>query len=161
MIARVCSVLGGLIAGIATARTLGPQGRGEYFAVMTAAAIMAQACNFGLGSSNVFLGRARDRTRIAPLLVNSMALAAALALVATAVVLLWGNPIGHALGVPSSTLWALGIIAAATLLWNLGASLLVAEERFAALNLWQVANAALAEASSSPAPCGALRCRRS
>jgi O-antigen/teichoic acid export membrane protein len=143
MIARVCTVIAGLIAGIATARTLGPQGRGEYFAVMTAAAIMAQACNFGLASSNVFLG-ARDRTRIGPLLVNSMALAAALAVAATAIVLLWGHPIGNALGVPPSTLWAIGIIAAATLLWNLGASLLVAEERFAALNLWQVANAVLA-----------------
>ena len=63
MVARVCSLIGGLITGIVTARALGPQGRGEYFAVTTAAAILAQACNFGLGSSNVFLG-ARDRARM-------------------------------------------------------------------------------------------------
>jgi O-antigen/teichoic acid export membrane protein len=142
VVARMCTVIGGLVAGIVTARSLGPQGRGQYFAVMTAAAIIAQACNFGLGSSNVFLG-ARDRTQIGPLLGNSVVLAAVVAVVATAIVLIWGNPISGKLGVPSSTLWAIGIIAAATLLWNLGASLLVAEERFGALNLWQIANTVL------------------
>ena len=75
--------------------------------------------------------------------MNSVLLAVALAAVATAIVLIWGHQISAALGVPSSTLWAIGIIAAATLLWSLGASLLVAEERFGALNLWQISNTLL------------------
>jgi O-antigen/teichoic acid export membrane protein len=44
-------------------------------------------------------------------------------------------------------LWAVGIIGAATLLWNLGASLLVATERFLALNFWQVSQGLLALAA--------------
>ena len=76
--------------------------------------------------------------------MNSAVLAVALAVLATTILLIWGKPVSDAIGVPSSTLWAIGIIAAASLLWNLGASLLIAEERFGALNLWQVATTVLA-----------------
>src|SRR5580704_1130481 len=74
MLARVCILAGGLVTGIASARALGPAGRGQYFTVTTAAAIIAQIGNLGFTSSNVFLG-ARDHARIRPLLVNSALLA--------------------------------------------------------------------------------------
>jgi O-antigen/teichoic acid export membrane protein len=143
MAARVCVLAGGLVSGIVTARALGPSGRGQYFAVTTAAAILAQLSSLGLTSSNVFLG-ARDLARIRPLLMNSLALAAALALVSAAVVAACGVPLATAIGVPPSMLWAICLIGAAMLLWSLATSLLVAEERFAALNVWQVVNALVA-----------------
>ena len=62
MIARVCILAGGLIDGHRhRARTRTAWAAAQYFAVTTAAAIVAQVANFGLTSSNVFLG-ARDRT---------------------------------------------------------------------------------------------------
>jgi O-antigen/teichoic acid export membrane protein len=140
MLARVCILAAGLVTGIASARTLGPEGRGQYFAVTTAAAIIAQAANLGLTSSNVFLG-ARDHARIRPLLLNSTALAVGLGLLGACVVAVWGTQAGRFLGVPRVMLWAICAIGAATLLWSLATSLLIAAERFAALNVWQVASA--------------------
>ena len=146
MLARVSVLVCGLVTGIATARALGPEGRGQYFAVTTVAAIIAQAANLGLSSSNVFLG-ARDHARIRPLLANSIALAVALALVGVGAVGLWGAAAGRLVGVPPDMLRTAAVIGAAALLWTLATSLLVATERFAALNLWQVVNALAAVAA--------------
>ncbi|HEY7996435.1 MAG TPA: hypothetical protein VIE14_06180 [Steroidobacteraceae bacterium] len=154
MLARVCILAGGLATGIITARALGPEGRGQYFAVTTAAAILAQLASLGLTSSNVFLA-ARDRGRIRPLLVNSVLLSLAFALICGCIVALWGRQLGLAFGVPRPMLGALCIIGVATLLWNLASSLLVAAERFAALSLWQVLNALAAVAAI--AVCAARR----
>lgn len=140
MLARVCILAGGLVTGIVSARALGPEGRGQYFAATTAAAIIAQAANLGLTSSNVFLG-ARDHARIRPLLVNSTAFAAGLGLLGACAVAVWGVQAGRMLGVPRVMLWAICVIGAATLLWNLATSLLIAAERFTALNTWQVGGA--------------------
>ena len=141
-LARLCVIACGVVTGIATARALGPQGRGQYFAVVTAAGLISQTLNLGLTSSNVFLG-ARDRASIWPLLMNSVWLAAGAAAVGCGAVLMFGPKLVRALVVPDEMLWAVCIISAATLLWNLVLSLLVAMERFAATNLWQVGNALL------------------
>ena len=140
ILARVCVLAGGLATGIASARALGPEGRGEYFTVTTVAAIIAQVTNLGFTSSNVFLG-ARDHARIRPLLVNSVVLAALAGLLGAVCVFL-GRPHLSALSaMPPVMLWAICALGAATLLWNLATSLLVAAERFAALNIWLVVSA--------------------
>jgi len=154
MASRLCVLAGGLVTGIVTARALGPSGRGQYFAVTTAAAIIAQVSSLGLTSSNVFLG-ARDRARIRPLLVNSASLAAALAVLSVCVVIVWGAQLAVAIAVPRAMLWAVCAIGAATLLWSLATSLLVAAERFAALNVWQVVNALVT--SVAIVACASLR----
>ncbi|MGH8139426.1 MAG: lipopolysaccharide biosynthesis protein [Steroidobacteraceae bacterium] len=140
--ARICVLVCGLITGIASARALGPVGRGQYFAVTTLSAMIAQTVNFGLTSSNVFLG-ARDSRRLWPLLMNSVYLACGLVLISAATVALGGVRLGAVIGVPSEMIWAVCLIGPAMLLWNLAASLLVAEQRFHALNLWQAANAVI------------------
>ncbi|HEX4389512.1 MAG TPA: glycosyltransferase [Steroidobacteraceae bacterium] len=142
LIARVCVIAGGAIGGIVTARALGPTGRGQYFAVVTAATLIAQVLNLGLTSSNVFLG-ARERATIWPLLVNSVWLSLAAAVFGFALIAAAGPGLSRLLQVPESMLWSIGLLSAGTLLWNLAASLLVACERFAALNSWQTLNAAL------------------
>jgi len=146
LLARLCVLAGGLATGIASARALEPAGRGQYFTVTTAAAIVAQVANLGLTSSNVFLG-ARDATRIRALLVNSTVLSLVVALLGTAAVLLWGDALAAALKLPRAMLWPLCLLAPALLLWNLATSLLVAAERFSALNTWQVLNTAAAVAA--------------
>jgi antigen flippase len=52
---RFVLILAGLLTSIITARYLGPAGRGDYFFVMTVAAVLSQLCNFGLQSSNTYL----------------------------------------------------------------------------------------------------------
>jgi O-antigen/teichoic acid export membrane protein len=143
MAARVCVLAGGLVTGIVTARSLGPSGRGQYFAATTVATILAQLATLGMTSSNVFLG-ARDRSRIRPLLVNSFALAVALGVVSSCVVAGWGSLLADSTGIPGSMLWAVCLLSAATLLWTLATTLLVAAERFAAMNTWQVVNTLVA-----------------
>ena len=142
LIARVCVIAGGAIGGIVTARALGPTGRGQYFAVVTAATLIAQVLNLGLTSSNVFLG-ARDRATIWPLLVNSVWLTLVAAVLGFALVAAAGPELSRLLELPESMLWSISLLSAGTLLWNLAASLLVAGERFAALNTWQTLNAGL------------------
>jgi O-antigen/teichoic acid export membrane protein/glycosyltransferase involved in cell wall biosynthesis len=141
MLARVCILAAGLVTGIASARALGPAGRGQYFTVTTAAAIIAQVANLGFTSSNVFLG-ARDHARIRPLLVNSALLAALVGLLGAVCVFLGRERLSALSALPAPMLWAICALGAATLLWNLATSLLVAAERFAALNIWMVLSAA-------------------
>lgn len=143
VLARVCVLIGGLATGILSARALGPAGRGQYFTVTTVAAIIAQVANLGLGSSNVFLG-ARDHARIRPLLVNSALLAVLVGLLCGCGVMIAGGRLSDLVKLPHSMLWAACTLGAVMLLWNLATSLLVAAERFAALNTWQVINALVA-----------------
>jgi O-antigen/teichoic acid export membrane protein/glycosyltransferase involved in cell wall biosynthesis len=141
MLARVCILAGGLVTGIASARALGPEGRGQYFTVTKAATIIAQVANLGFTSSNVFLG-ARDHARIRPLLVNSVLLALLAGLFGVLCVFLGRERLGALSSLPPAMLWAICVLGAASLLWNLATSLLVAAERFAALNVWLVLGAA-------------------
>ncbi len=75
--------------------------------------------------------------------MNSIWLATIAALALLMVVAVSGPRIAQVLAVPQGMLWPLCVISAATLLWNLLGSLLVAMERFPALNFWLIANALL------------------
>lgn len=138
--ARIGVMLCGLVTGIVSARVLGPAGRGQYFAVTTISALLAQTMNLGLSSSNVFLG-ARDHGRLRQLLANSVYLCAILTAISAALVAVAGSYIGRSLGVPPVMLWGVCAIGPAALSFTLGGSLLVAAERFRALNWWQIINA--------------------
>lgn len=138
--ARLAVVVCGLATSIVSARVLGPAGRGQYFAVMTLAALFGQALNLGLTSSNVLLG-AQDHGRLRPLLINSLYVASFFGLVGVAIVFGWGRMLAARVDLPVSFLFAVCAVGATMLFWNLAGSLLMAVERFHTMNVWQLVNA--------------------
>jgi antigen flippase len=68
---RLFKLVAGVLASVITARALGPTGRGEFFVVVTVAAVVVQFANLGLHASNTYLV-ARDRSLLAPLSANSL-----------------------------------------------------------------------------------------
>lgn len=140
--ARFIVLIAGFVASVLTARGLGVEGRGQYYAVMTLAAIIAQIGNLGLSSSNTFLA-SRDREHSWPLAANSLWVALAVGIATAAFVALCGDFIAARLGVHGALAWTLCLLAPAILAFTLGSSILVANERFLAMNLWSVVNAAL------------------
>lgn len=92
LLARGVAMAGPFGVSIITARVLGPEDRGQYFLIYSYAQIAAQIANFGLHSSNTYLG-ARNPHRVGPLLVNSLYVATFVApAVALLVVLVFGRP---------------------------------------------------------------------
>ena len=61
----------GLITGVAVARVLGPEGRGAYAVAAVISVIGVQLGSLGMQGSNSYFV-ARDRTMLAPTLVNSL-----------------------------------------------------------------------------------------
>ena len=143
MAARIAAMAAGIGGSVITARLLGAEGRGKYYAAVTLAGIVAQFANLGLSSSNTLLG-ARDPAAVGRLMTNSLWLAAACGLVVAVAVLSGGERLASAIGVDPGLLVLAVPLAPAMLFVSLAASLLVAEQRFAAVNGWQIANAALA-----------------
>jgi len=142
VVARVIVLIAGFAASVLTARGLGVEGRGQYYAVMTLAAIIAQFGNLGLSSSNTFLA-ARDRANSWALVVNSVWVSVALGVVTALALVFLGEPISMRLGVPAVLAWTLCFIAPAILAFTLCSGVLVANERFFAMSTWSVVNAAL------------------
>jgi O-antigen/teichoic acid export membrane protein len=140
--ARGVILLSGLVSAVIVTRALGPVGRGQYFAVVTLATLLAQVSNLGLASSNTYLA-AREPELAWPLTVNSCWLAGSVCLILLGSVWLAGEPIAHRLALPRVLLWALPLFAPAVLLFTLAGSVLTAQQRFSALNAWQSVNAAL------------------
>jgi len=140
--ARLIVLVTGFAASVLTARGLGVEGRGQYYAVMTLAAIIAQIGNLGLSSSNTFLA-SRDREHSWPLAVNSLWIALASGVATVIIVLLFGDFIAARLDVQGGLAWALCLLAPAIMAFTLGSSILVANERFFAMNLWSMINAGL------------------
>ena len=141
--ARVIILAAGLGASIVTARALGPDGRGQYYALTTVAAIVAQFGNLGLSSSNTYLA-ARDRGSSWSLVVNGLWICAVVAVVSAAVIAVTGDQLALRLQLPRQLLWAACFLGPAMLAFTFGSSVLVANERFGSLNGWQVLNALLA-----------------
>lgn len=137
---RVAIIAVGLTTSIITARALGAEGRGEYFAVMTLAGIIAQFSNVGLSSSNTLLA-ARDSACSDRLLANSVWVSVACWLVGVAVVVASGTRLSERLSVEPLALLMSVTLAPCILFQTLGSSLLVAGERFGVLNAWLVGNA--------------------
>lgn len=135
---RMFVVFCGIVSSIVTARLLGDNGCGEYFTVITFATVIVQFGNLGLHSSNTYLA-ARDGTLVRGLTANSLWLSLTAGLVGC--VLLALKPL---LGWPAADrahqFW-LGAALVPPILYSLLAgSLLVAEHRFKAFNLYQAAS---------------------
>jgi O-antigen/teichoic acid export membrane protein len=142
VVTRLVVLASGFALSILTARGLGVEGRGQYYALVTLGTILAQFGNLGLSSSNTFLA-ARDRSQSWPLMVNSVWVAGALGLLVAILVALFGDQVAGRLGMPAGMCWMLCLLAPALLVVTLGSSLLVANERFVSVNGWSVANALL------------------
>lgn len=140
--ARLVVLATGLAASVVTARGLGVEGRGQYYALITIASIIAQIGNLGLSSSNTFLA-ARERAHTWPLVVNSIWIAIGLGAVTSLLVMFCGSYISANLSLPKPMLWVLCLLAPAILTFTLCSGVLVANERFAAMNLWTIVNAVL------------------
>ncbi len=69
--ARIGALLAMLGVSILTSRVLGPRGRGDYFFVITVAAVIAQFCNLGVHSSNTYYS-AKNRDDGGNLAMNSV-----------------------------------------------------------------------------------------
>jgi stage V sporulation protein B len=73
--ARIGALLSMLGVSILTSRVLGPRGRGDYFFVITIAAVIAQFCNLGVHTSNTFYS-AKNQDYAGNLAMNSVWLSA-------------------------------------------------------------------------------------
>jgi len=71
VVARLFRLAAGVIVAIVTSRFLGPAGRGEYFIVVTLAAVIAQFGNLGLHSSNTYYA-ARDPKLVPSIIGNTV-----------------------------------------------------------------------------------------
>jgi O-antigen/teichoic acid export membrane protein len=140
----------GLIGSVMTARGLGAEGRGIYFSCITIAGVIAQFGTFGLTTSNTFIA-SKNPSKTWPLLVNSVGVAAVTLFLLTALLLIWGDSFSYRLGLTTPHLWLVTVLAPSLLLFNLGSCLLVANERFAAFNLWSIINALLVVAGMAVA----------
>ena len=134
---RVAIMVAGFGAAVLTARFLGPTGRGEYYYVVTFAALLSQFGNLGLQSSNTYfvagesslLGGLAANSALVSLLVGGILPAGAILLAA-------------GLGWIESAHWSnllLGcLLASATLFFLLGSNLLVGINRIKLYNNFQL-----------------------
>jgi O-antigen/teichoic acid export membrane protein len=136
---RLFVVLAGLISSIATARYLGPEGRGVYFFWLSVAGLIVQFGNFGLHASNIYL-HAKSGVDSATLAANSLvvALVAGLLLTGSAAVLL--SLIQHEGASDHVVLIAIFLLAVGGLYSLLGTNLLVAMGRLNEFNLLELFN---------------------
>lgn len=131
--ARLLRILAATAAAIVTARELGPEGRGTYVFVVTAALLVTQLGSLGLPSSNTYLV-AKERDLLAPLTANSL-------LVALAVGGAGGLAVAGSLAAAgaSGAIWLAAALAPPTLFFLLGTNLLVGAGRITAFNVVETA----------------------
>jgi len=134
---RVITVLSILATSIISARFLGPEGRGEYFYVITFSALISQLSNIGLHSSNTYLV-AKNKARLGCLFMNSLWVSAIVGTVATALFMSALYLLGFATGETMTKLWFAFILVPTNLFFVLGCSLLVGINSMSAFNLLQM-----------------------
>ncbi|MGE5604639.1 MAG: oligosaccharide flippase family protein [Bacteroidota bacterium] len=128
----------GLIANIITARFLGPEGRGEFFFVITIAGMIVQFGNFGLHAGNTYLV-AQERSLMGSLLANSFWLSLSAGVFAVLIIVIF-QVFNFFAGIPGWQLWMAAALAPVTLFYMLGVNLLVGINRIKAFNLFEIAN---------------------
>jgi O-antigen/teichoic acid export membrane protein len=140
---RIATTGAGIVAAVITARYLGPEARGQYFAVITLSTAVSQVANLGFSSSNTFVA-ARDPGVVAGLVGNSLWISVLCAVLCVALV---GSGAASSLiggAVPDFAFWFVCLLAPASLLFQLISSVLVGARRFREYNRWQLINALLA-----------------
>lgn len=140
--ARIAVVLLGMAASVLTARILGPVGRGDYYFVLTFAAMISQISNLGFHSSNTYF-LAKDPTLISGLSANciwlSIFLGGGLAVIATLFVI-------HEQWYPEISdryFWLGAAFVPLSLGFTLGSNLLVGLNKIMPYNALQLINAVL------------------
>lgn len=138
--ARVFVIACGLASSIIMAKVLGPEGRGEYFYIVTLAQLAMQVGNLGLASSNTFIA-ARDPSAVSKLAANSLWIALALGGVATLVIVFFQVAIDR----PDRALYALSLVllVPSMIYGLLASSILIGVGRAKEYNLFLVANTGL------------------
>jgi len=132
LLTRIAVVASGFAISIISARYIGPHGRGQYFFVITLAALIVQFGNLGLHASNTYRV-AGDRLLLGPLLANSLWTAVLIGSATAAVVVVVTGLTGTS--TPWGTLsFAIGL-APPLLFWLLGTSLLVGIGRIGLFNV--------------------------
>ncbi len=130
---RGARLLASLVASIITARALGPEGRGEYFLVITISALILQFANLGLASSNTYLV-ARNPSLLPSLLGNSVVVSFVVGGLAAVGVAVW-LAVTSVFPIDPLTLAPIIVLAPVTLFYLLGSNLLVGIGRLTAYNL--------------------------
>ena len=135
---RLVVMVAGFASAVLTARFLGPAGRGEYYYVVTFAALLSQFGNLGLQSSNTYFV-AGESSSLGGLAANSALVSLLLGgLLPAGVILLTAE-----LGWIGSAHWLnllIGcVLASATLFFLLGSNLLVGINRIKLFNNFQLA----------------------
>jgi antigen flippase len=139
---RLVTVAAGFVISVVTARYIGPEGRGQYYLVITLSAFVVQFGNLGLHASNTY--RVAANSRLFPALLGNSVWAAGVlgacggaSLVA---LLTWTGAVGP----PLSTLWFAAALSIPLLFWLLGTSLLVGIDRIGAFNVLEAGARVLA-----------------
>src|SRR5436190_14068523 len=131
---RVVLIALGLASSIVTSRVLQPDGRGEYFWVVTIAQLLVQFSSLGLQSSNTYLA-ARDAATLPALLGNCIVVAVGLGgllAAGTAAVL------SLLLAEAPASIWVLAALAPAMLLHLFTTNLLVGIKQVGTFNRVQL-----------------------
>ena len=129
-------IVAGLAAVTVTAHALGDAGRGEYFFVVTIAAVLVQLGNVGLHATNTF-EVARDRRLFEPLLANSTWLSVIGGISLAAMTLAAAKLFGWFSDTPREYLLPLLAFTPALLFVLLASNLLVGAGRLTAFNVFE------------------------
>ena len=104
----------GLVTSIVTARFLGQSGRGDYFFIVTLAALIVQFANLGLPSSNTYFA-ARDPERTPQLVANALWISLGVGGGLGVGIALFAHAVGMLQDTPASYLWLAAALAPPTL----------------------------------------------
>jgi O-antigen/teichoic acid export membrane protein len=142
VLARLFRLAAGVVIAIVTARFLGPAGRGEYFIVVTLAAVVAQFGNLGLHSSNTYYA-VRD-PKLVPSIIGNTVWVSLLSGGGLAAGVLAGAYLFDVFGGGANrSLWFVVVLAPLGLLLLLGENLLLGLGRTILFNAIEILSAAL------------------
>ena len=123
----------GLATSIVTARFLGQSGRGEYFFMVTLAALVVQFANLGLPASNTYFA-ARDPQRTPQLVGNALWISLAAGGGLGGGIALFAHAAGMLQDTPASYLWLAALLAVPTLFYLLLTGILVGRGQIRSFN---------------------------
>ena len=123
----------GLATSIVTARFLGQGGRGEYFFMITLAALVVQFANLGLPASNTYFA-ARDPQRIPQLVANALWISLGVGGGIGTGIALFAHAAGMLQDTPARYLWLAAALAPPTLFYLLVSAILVGRGQIRSFN---------------------------
>ena len=130
---RVGLTIFGLATSVVTARFLGSAGRGDYFFMVTLAALVVQLANLGLPASNTLFA-ARDPRRTPQLVANAFWISLVVGGGLGLGVALFAHAAGMLQDTPAEFLWVAAALVPPTLFYLLTTGILVGRGQIRALN---------------------------